>query len=155
MESLQDASTGISPEQRHELIAAVAYRRYQARGEVPGDSQADWFEAEKEVVATLARSDESPESAKAAFVRALSTLLGDCQVQLAELAARASAAGEVLQTEYEQRLAIAMPRYEAVRARLVEIRAHTGEAWGHLRDGAEKAASEMRAAVREAAASLK
>ena len=151
------AQGGISAEQRWEMIAALAYRRYEQRGKISGDPVADWLEAEKEVDRALSEQHAagSAEGAKNVFLRRLSTLLSECQVQLEDLGAKAKAASATLRRKYDPQLAVATEKYEAARGKFVEIREHTHEAWGHLKDGAEKAAQEMRIAVRELASLIK
>jgi hypothetical protein len=45
--------TGVSPEQRHQMIAEAAYYRAQQRGFSGGDPLQDWIEAEAEVATRL------------------------------------------------------------------------------------------------------
>lgn len=45
---------GVSPEQRHAMIAELAYLRAAERGFVGGDPLTDWLEGEKEVDRRLA-----------------------------------------------------------------------------------------------------
>jgi hypothetical protein len=148
------ARASISAEQRQQMIAAAAYHHYELRGGTSSDPLNDWLEAEKEVDAALA-GGESRAGAKSAFLRMLSTVLAECQTQIDELGAKAKAASTAMRRKYEEQLAAVTPKYEAARGKLVEIREHTDDAWGHLREGAEKAANEMRIAVREAASLFK
>ena len=46
----------ISNEEREQMIAAAAYRRYEQRAGAAGDPLQDWLEAEKEVDALLSTS---------------------------------------------------------------------------------------------------
>ena len=39
---------GVTPEQRHQMIAEAAYRRAQQRSFVGGNPEDDWYEAEAE-----------------------------------------------------------------------------------------------------------
>jgi len=148
------ARASISSEQRQQMIAAAAYRRYEARGGTSSDPVNDWLEAEKEVDAALA-GVEVRTRAKSSFLSALSSVLTECQTQIEELAAKAKVANTAMKRKYEEQLAVVTPKYEAARGKLVEIREHTDDAWGHLREGAEKAANEMRIAVRQAASLFK
>jgi hypothetical protein len=151
------AQGGISTEQRWQMIAEVAYRRYEQRGKGCGDPVTDWLEAEKEVDSALSEQHAagSAEGAKSVFLRRLSTVLSECQAQLEDLAAKAKVANAALRRKYEPQLAVATEKYDAARGKFVEIREHTHEAWVHLKDGAEKAAQEMRIAVRELASLIK
>jgi hypothetical protein len=151
------AQGGISTEQRWQMIAEVAYRRYEQRGKGCGDPVTDWLEAEKEVDSLLSEHGAagSAESAKSVFLRALSTVLGECQAQLEDLGAKAKAANAALRRKYDPQIALAVAKYEAAHGKFVEVREHTNGAWGHLKDGAEKAALEMRIAVRELASLIK
>lgn len=49
---------GITPEQRHQMIAEAAYRRAQKRSFVGGNPDDDWYEAEAEISQVFARSTE-------------------------------------------------------------------------------------------------
>jgi hypothetical protein len=151
------ASGGISAEQRRQMIATAAHRRYEQRANASGDAVTDWLEAEKEVDSLLSEHGAagSAESAKSVFLRALSTVLGECQAQLEDLGAKAKAANAALRRKYDPQIALAVAKYEAARGKFVEVREHTDGAWGHLKDGAEKAALEMRIAVRELASLIK
>ena len=53
-----DTSGQVTPEERWNLIAIGAYYRAEKRGFVGGDPAQDWWEAELEVDAELARRDE-------------------------------------------------------------------------------------------------
>ncbi|WP_239797905.1 DUF2934 domain-containing protein [Candidatus Nitrotoga arctica] len=44
-----DRHTGVTPEQRHQMIAEAAYKRAQKRSFVGGNSENDWYEAEAEI----------------------------------------------------------------------------------------------------------
>jgi hypothetical protein len=44
---------GVSPEQRHDMIAQAAYFKAQRRGFLDGSTEEDWFEAESEIDAML------------------------------------------------------------------------------------------------------
>jgi hypothetical protein len=53
-ESKLEASKGgrgmsVTPEQRHQMVAEVAYQRAQKRNFVGGDPENDWYEAEEEI----------------------------------------------------------------------------------------------------------
>ena len=140
----------ISPEERHRMIAEAAYRRFEQRDGTAGDPVNDWLEAEKEVDATLAH-----QPANSAFLNMLSSALAECRVQLDDLHERAKMAGASLKREYEEQLVTLGPKYETARQKFVELREQTDDAWGHLREGAEKAFSEMRTAIRQAASEFK
>ena len=43
-----DRNMGVTPEQRHQMIAEAAYRRAQQRSFVGGNPEDDWYEAEAE-----------------------------------------------------------------------------------------------------------
>jgi hypothetical protein len=44
-----DRHMGVTPEQRHQMIAEAAYRRAQKRSFVGGNPENDWYEAEAEI----------------------------------------------------------------------------------------------------------
>jgi hypothetical protein len=44
-----DRDMGVTPEQRHQMIAEAAYRRAQKRSFVGGNPENDWYEAEAEI----------------------------------------------------------------------------------------------------------
>ncbi len=48
-EDKHDSHMGVTPEQRHQMIAEAAYRRAQKRSFVGGDPENDWYEAEAEI----------------------------------------------------------------------------------------------------------
>jgi len=146
--------TDVSAEQRHEMIAAAAYRRYEARGRAPGQELGDWLAAESEVDGSLRTASET-ESGRAAVLKRFGVVLSECQTHLEELRTKAKTASSAVQSEYETQLAAASAKYASAHARLVEIREHVDGAWGHLKDGAEKAIHEMTAAVREVASLFK
>ena len=148
------SGAGVSAERRHEMITAVAYRRYQERGRAPGDELGDWLAAEKEVDSSL-RAESEAESTRAVVLRGLAAVLGECQIQLEELRTKAKTASSVVQSECEKQLAAASAKYASAHEKWVEIREHADGAWGHLKDGAEKAAQEMRVAVRQLASLFK
>lgn len=47
--STDDKHMGVTPEQRHQMIAEAAYRRAQKRSFMGGDPENDWYEAEAEI----------------------------------------------------------------------------------------------------------
>lgn len=51
-----EASLSVSPEERHRMIACTAYFRAERRGFVGGSPAEDWYEAEAEIDALLART---------------------------------------------------------------------------------------------------
>lgn len=146
--------TDVSAEQRHEMIAAAAYRHYEARGRAPGHELGDWLAAESEVDGSLRTASEA-ESGPAGVLRRFGALLSECQTHLEELRTKAKTASSAVQNEYETQLAAASAKYASAQERLVEIREHVDGAWGHLKDGAEKAMHEMTVAVREVASLFK
>ncbi len=150
-----DPPAAVSAEERQRMIAAAAYRRYERRAGAPGDPLTDWLEAEQEVDRSLRqqRADfaEQAAAAKRAFARGLATLLAESQVQLEGLASRAMAANAAVRRKYEEQRQVAAAKYEAAHGKLAEIHQHADGAWGHLKDGAERAAAEMSVAVRQLA----
>ena len=155
--SPSSAPPGAVPaEQRRQMVAAEAYRRYERRDKTPGDPVADWLEAEREVDAAIdaqrAQGRASMEAAKTAFLNAFAIVLAEGQTQLEGLAAKAKTANAALRRRYEPQLDVAVAKYELAHGKLVEIREHTDGAWEHLKDGAEKAAHEFRLALQEIAA---
>ena len=154
-----DPLKALSAEERHGMIAEAAFRRYQQRGGASGDPLTDWLAAEKEVDSALGRqgeaSAESAETAKTLFLRSLAAALAECQAQMDDLAAKAKDANALLQRRYEQQLGVVTSKYEAARGQFGQMREHTDEAWAQLKDGAQKAAEEMKAAARELASIFK
>jgi hypothetical protein len=154
-----NALRDVTEAQRHELIATLAYSHYEQRGKAHGNALEDWLMAEREVHAALREGRmavaHAATSAKEAFLTTLSTALAEGHGQLEELAAKAKTGSAALRRKYEQRIGVASAKYDAARSKFVEVRQHTDEAWGHLRDGAEKAAQEMRVAVRDLKSLLK
>ena len=49
---------GVTPEQRHQMIAEAAYRRAQKRSFAGGDPENDWYEAEVEIGQLFPQSSE-------------------------------------------------------------------------------------------------
>jgi len=49
---------GVTPEQRHQMIAEAAYRRAQKRSFVGGNPENDWYEAEAEIGQLFSQSAE-------------------------------------------------------------------------------------------------
>ena len=49
---------GVTPEQRHQMIAEAAYRRAQMRSFVEGNPENDWYEAEVEIGQLFSQSSE-------------------------------------------------------------------------------------------------
>lgn len=151
-----DPTKGVSADQRRQMIAEAAYRRYEQRGGIPGEPLNDWLEAEKEVDRSLTEQNTThsqpvADATKGAFLRALATMLSECQAQLEDLTVKAKATNTVLLREFEKQRTVAKVKCEAARAKFVQIREHTDGAWGHLKEGAEKATQEMTTAVRELA----
>ncbi|MCX7195597.1 MAG: DUF2934 domain-containing protein [Proteobacteria bacterium] len=44
-----DRNMGVTPEQRHQMIAEAAYKRAQKRSFMGGNPENDWYEAEAEI----------------------------------------------------------------------------------------------------------
>ncbi len=145
----------ISAQQREQMIAAAAYRRYEQRAGTSSDPLHDWLEAEKEVDASLAATTTSGMLTKSAFVSWLSTVVAECQAQIDMLSARAKSANAEMKRKYEEQLIVVTPKYEVARNRLLELCAHSDDAWGHLRQGAAKATDEMRIAIHQAVSVFK
>jgi hypothetical protein len=148
------SGAGVSAEQRREMITAAAYHRYEVRGGAPGDELGDWLAAEKEVDSSLRTASET-ESIRAVVLRRLAAVLSECQIQLEELRTKAKTASSAVQSKCEKQLAAASAKYASAHEKWVEIREHADGAWGHLKDGAEEAAQEMRVAVRQLASLFK
>ena len=53
-----DRGVGVTPEQRHQMIAEAAYRRAQKRSFVGGNPENDWYEAEAEIGQLFSQSSE-------------------------------------------------------------------------------------------------
>lgn len=49
---------GVTPEQRHQMIAEAAYKRAQKRSFVGGNPENDWYEAEAEIGQTFSQPPE-------------------------------------------------------------------------------------------------
>lgn len=54
----KDRDMGVTPEQRHQMIAEAAYRRAQKRSFVGGNPENDWYEAEAEIGQLFSQSPE-------------------------------------------------------------------------------------------------
>jgi hypothetical protein len=54
-----DRNLGVTPEQRHQMIAEAAYWRAQKRSFVEGNPENDWYEAEEEISKLLFQSEFS------------------------------------------------------------------------------------------------
>ena len=57
-----DSRSEFSDEAWHEMVATAAYHRAEARGFNEGSPEDDWYEAEAELRAQLARAEEGTES---------------------------------------------------------------------------------------------
>ncbi len=152
-------AAAVSADERHQMIAAAAYHRYEQRGRAAGDPMTDWLEAEREVDSLLGQQGttlaERMAAGKTAFLRSLTARLAESQTQLEGLAVKAKAANSTVRRAYEAQRRVVAAKYEVARGKLVEIREHTDGAWGHLREGAEKAAGEMTVALRQLVSLLK
>jgi hypothetical protein len=151
---IERMSTGVPAEQRRQMIAVAAYRRYEARGSAPGDELGDWLAAEKEVDGSLRTASES-ETGRTAFLARLAAVLSECRAHLEELRSKAKTASSAMQSKCEKQIAAASAKYAAAQEKLTEIREHADGAWGHLKAGAEGAAHEMTIAVRQLASLFK
>lgn len=56
-----DPRSEFNDEEWHQMVATAAYYRAQARGFDEGSSEYDWYEAEAELRARLARAEEDTE----------------------------------------------------------------------------------------------
>jgi hypothetical protein len=54
-ESIAMAQTGVTAEERYQLIAKAAYHRAEQRGFIPGAELDDWLAAEAEIDGTLGK----------------------------------------------------------------------------------------------------
>lgn len=63
-------SGGVSPEERHAMIAVAAYYLAEARGFAPGREVEDWLRAERAIAELLAAAGDAP-SDKALDARAI------------------------------------------------------------------------------------
>jgi len=57
--TMGDRNLGVSPEQRHQMIAEAAYWRAQKRSSIEGNPENDWYEAEEEISQLLFQSENS------------------------------------------------------------------------------------------------
>ena len=57
-----DPQREFNDEEWHQMVATAAYYRAQARGFDEGSSEYDWYEAESELRARLARADQNIET---------------------------------------------------------------------------------------------
>ena len=145
----------ISKEEREQMIATAAYRRYAQRAGAPGDPLQDWLEAEKEVDATLSTRAAPGAHAKKVLVSWLSTVLEECHAQIEDLGTKAKAANAAMKRKYAAQLTSVTPKYDTARSKFLELCAEGDDAWAHLREGAVKATNEMRTAVRQAVSVFK
>lgn len=61
-QKIADPRSEFSDEEWHEMVATAAYYRAEARGFNEGSPEDDWYEAEAELRAQLARAEEGTES---------------------------------------------------------------------------------------------
>jgi hypothetical protein len=94
----------------------------------------------------------TPESTQKAFAEKLSGALERLDAELDELEARVAGLAEDARAEWTEKLAALNAKREKVMAKLGELGKATGEAWEHVRDGAQDAWEEFDAALKKAAA---
>lgn len=131
-------TTGCVPKAGQEAVEHTARR-------IATDTASD---SAPEALATQAE----PENTKEAFQESLSRTLARVDAELQKLETRARDLAAEARAEWDEKLAALNAKREQARAKLDEIGAASGEAWEHLRDGAQHAWNDLEAAVKEAAA---
>ncbi len=153
-ETRMEGSQAPTPEQRHFMIAEVAYYRAERRGFQGGDPVADWLEAEAEIEALLqgASRPGKEKTAKEAFQEKLETQLREWDKKLDGLKGKAKKAKAELRHDFEAQLEALRAQRAATHDKLQELRQRSGDAWEDLKEGAEKAWDEMQKAIDSIAA---
>ncbi|HUY03773.1 MAG TPA: DUF2934 domain-containing protein [Rhodocyclaceae bacterium] len=135
--------------QREQMIAVAAYFRAERRGFLGGDPNADWLEAEAEIDRAL-RSEpdmESGASTKQFFQEKLEAQLKELDGNIEGFKLRTRALKAKTRTEYEKQIEALAAKRDELHERLLELRRRSEGAWEDLKDGAERALTEMREAV--------
>ncbi|OIR03066.1 hypothetical protein GALL_148440 [mine drainage metagenome] len=135
--------------QREQMIAVAAYFRAERRGFLGGDPNADWLEAEAEIDRVL-RSEpdmESGASTKQFFQEKLEAQLKELDGNIEGFKLKTRALKAKTRTEYEKQIEALAAKRDELHERLLELRRRSEGAWEDLKDGAERALTEMREAV--------
>lgn len=148
-----------SPAMHREMVAVAAYYRAEHRGFAPGDPTSDWLEAEAEIKhrfrPTPAPADSPTTSPKQAFQQKLESQLKEWDAKLEQLRAKARQAKAEIRAEFEARLEALAGERAVAQEKLRELRQRGEWAWEDLKDGADEAWNELRAAIERAASRLK
>lgn len=130
---------------RDEMIAVAAYFRAEQRGFAPGDTQADWLEAEAEIDRLMVAGASEPDAqTRHKFQRQLAAQLDEWDAMLDDWMAVAAKAKTKTRDEIQKQLEAFAAQREAAEKKLAELRAQSGDAWEDMKEGAEKAWHEMR-----------
>lgn len=110
--------------------------------------------AEKPVEHTVrkvpAETSDEHEHAKVEFEGMLKDKLEKLEEEIREMKLKAEKLEQSAKSKWAEEVAELDAKQKAARARLDEVAKSTGEAWGHLEDGAKKAWEELEEAVRKA-----
>lgn len=115
----------------------------------------------RKVPAETAESPPQPEmdkaagavaQAKADFERMLNRKLEGLDEEIRELQSKVTTLQETAKAEWTEKVTALEAKRREAGAKLEEVGAATGEAWEHLRDGAERAWDELEQAVTKAVA---
>ncbi len=103
-------------------------------------------------------ADKAVDTAVAAAVQAkddfelrFKTGLAEMEVEIAKLREKGAALKDDAAVRWNEKMADLQAKQKVARAKLDELRASTGEAWGHLEKGAQAAWDDARHAFEEAA----
>ena len=138
-----------APEQRHFMIAEVAYYRAECRGFQGGDPVADWLDAEAEIEAMLRGASEpgKEKTAKEAFQEKLETQLREWDKKLDGLKGKAKKAKADLRHDLDAQVEALRAQRAAAQDKLHELGQRSENAWEDLKEGAEKTWDEMQKTI--------
>lgn len=150
--------TEYSPQMHREMVAVAAYYRAERRGFGPGDPTADWLEAEAEIERRFQHA--APEAGvragpKQAFQQRLECRLRQWDTRLEQLRTKAKQARQDIRDDFEVQLEALAGKRALAQEKLQELQRHGEWAWEDLKDGANRAWTELRSAIDRAASRLK
>lgn len=146
------AAQGMSPERRNEMIAVAAYYRAERRGFAESDPVSDWLAAESEIDQLLHTGMERPRADTAhEFLHRLEMQVGEWDRRFDELKAEAKSLKAKARTEYNNDLKALQARRAALGETLHDLGKRSGDAFDELRQGAERAWTELREAMEQLA----
>lgn len=146
----------VTPEQRYQMITEAAYFRAEKRGFVGGDPALDWVEAEAEIDCIIQQPGKEPQmTEKQAFQQKLEVQIKEWDAKLEELKSKAQEAKAEIRADYEKQLETLASKRDLARAKVLELRQRTEDAWEDLKGGTENAWDEMRKALDHIASRFK